>query len=265
MSSPNNLKPVTAKQLYLLKLLYKFRFATRELLEGSKQQDRSIMRKRLNLLLKLEYIGRNYDASYRQLNKPASFYLKPQAIKLLKTQPNLANSVLQNAYKDKTAGQAFIVHCLNIFTIYRKLQGLYGDNLSFYSRSELANYDHFPDKPPDAFIKIGDDEYFLDLIEADTPSFTIRRRLQSYIENDDSGNWPEDAYPTLLSICETPGQERRLQRLLSKQLAVSDADEIEAYTTTLKAMLNAPSAETKIWSDVSDPEEPIAIPSPIKK
>lgn len=266
MSSPKFRRPLTEKQLYLLKLLYKFRFATIPLLANSSAKSPTEdMRLKLKVLTDQDYIGRNYDGTYRISGKPASFYLKPKAIQLLKDQQGLAWKVLHNAYKDKSASEAFISHCLHVFTIYRHLQRLLGEDMTLYSRSELAAYDHFPDKPPDAYITIKDQEYFLDLIETETPSYTVRRRLQSYIEHNDDGEWPEDAYPILLLVCETSGQERRLQRLTSKLLTASEADEIEAHTTTLKALLAAPEPTTRIWSDVNEPEEPTVLWSPIKK
>lgn len=260
MSSPRYRKALSEKQIYLLKLLYKFRFGTSVLLAGNNSQSAVIgMNQRLKILFDQECIGRNYDSSHHLPNRPANYYLKPNAIRLLKSHPGLAHSVLQNAYKDKSAGQAFINHCLSMFAIYRHLQTLLGDTLQFYSKSELAAYDHFPERLPDAYIKIDDKEYFLELIEADIPNFTVRRKLQSYTEHYDEDAWPEEAYPALLLICETARQERQLQRLTNKQLAASDAEDIETFTTTLKALLGAPEAKTTIWSDVSDPEEPVSI------
>lgn len=258
--SPKFRRSLSDRQIYLLKLLYKFRFATIELLASTNSKAASeTMRQRLQVLVEQEYIGRIYDSSYRLLNKPARFHLKPKAIQALKDQPGLAWNVLHNAYKDKSAGPVFIEHCLKLFALYRHLQALHGDGLQFYTKSELAAYDHFPEKLPDAFMIVNNQPYFLDIVEADTPNFTVRRRLQSYIQHCEDGDWPQPDYPALLLVCDTPGQERRLQRLSAKLLVTSEVDELAVYTSTYKALMQMEASANAIWSDIEDPDEPLSL------
>src|ERR1035437_633179 len=82
---PTRRKRLNGMQMDVLLCLYKFRFGTPELI--SSYQEVAAVRdtnKRLKILMEQEYIGRNYDSSYRIDRKQASYYLLPKGIKLLK-------------------------------------------------------------------------------------------------------------------------------------------------------------------------------------
>lgn len=265
---PLQRRPLNSSQQEVLLTLYKFRFCTRDLITKYQRLTSSInTHYRLQILLEQDYIGRNFNGSYRLSGKPASYYLLPKGINFLKLNPELNPVSLNLLYKDRQAGEVFISRCLTIFELYTKFQQLYGGVLEFYAKNELLEYEHFPSSRPDGFISFSDkyerlEDVMLELVMDVTPPFAVRRRLTQYIEHFESGEWEEETkadYPTLLLVCETPGVERRTQKLLSRTLSRLDIDELNCYTTTLKALRSALSARDAVWSNVLDPEEPVSL------
>jgi len=77
----------TNKQLAVLKQLYRFRFGTTDLLARSLDlKDGRYIHTRLEALIAQEYIGKNYDSSYKLDGKPATYYLLPKAFAVLRKQ-----------------------------------------------------------------------------------------------------------------------------------------------------------------------------------
>jgi hypothetical protein len=130
-------KQVTNKQLAVLKLLYRFRFETTDLLARALElKDGRYIHTRLEALVSQEYIGKNYDSSYKLDGKPATYYLLPKAFAALKqhhktTGKELSLKTLRNAYKDKEASAPFIARKLAVSTIYDKLRTTHGASFKF--------------------------------------------------------------------------------------------------------------------------------------
>jgi hypothetical protein len=260
-SKPKSRKQLNDKQKDILLILYKFRFITVELVvKYQKDISRRYTNTRLRILLEQEYIGRNYDANYRIDRKQAIYYLLPNGINFLKKDPDLNSIVLNTIYDDKKRTSQFINHCLDFLKLYLKLHDLYGSSLSFYSKSEQAEYDYFPRPLPDAYFILETEQtssqYMLEIVEASTQSWVIKKTLKRYINHVESGDWDEtdSDYPTLLLVCETPSLERRIQQQATKLLDNSDTDELTIYTTTTKALMDSNSPKDTIWSDVNEPD-----------
>src|ERR1700691_4894520 len=98
-TQPSHRKALNKEQLNVLYALYKFRFATTDLLRTTqnKQLTRQYMNTRLRILREQEYIGRRYDTTYRLQAKFAQYYLLPKGIAVLKQHPEHFNpQVLRN-------------------------------------------------------------------------------------------------------------------------------------------------------------------------
>lgn len=106
-------KPTT-KQLDVLKLLCRFRFGTTDLFARALDlKDGRYIHMRLDALVKREYIGKNYDSTYKIEGRPATYYLLSKAFAALKQHhkaigKDLSLNTLRNAYKDKEASNEFI-------------------------------------------------------------------------------------------------------------------------------------------------------------
>ena len=264
---PKFRKPLNPKQINTLKLLYKFRFATTYLIARSQgKNNERVVYSRLAILAAQEYIGRNYDSSYRLRGQHASYYLLPKAIHLLKVHPGINPKVLHNIYKDKTASSLFIDHSLSILAIYGQFREVYPSTFNFYTKSELTAYDHFPKPLPDAYLTntntaIGSTDFMLDYYE-ETISFTvIRRRISQLIEHYESGEWDvtETPYPKVLLVCGNSVLERRLQKHIARTLDSLGITDLMVYTTTLKALEAATDPEDQIWTEVFETEAALSL------
>ena len=215
-----------------------------------------------------EYIGRNYDGSYRIKGQPASYYLLPKGISLLKrskddSKDDLDPKGLNLLYYNRSASEGFVNHCMDVFRLYLKFDELYGTSLEFFTRSEIAQEQRFPRPLPDADLVLQhkqaeDSEYMLELIGQDLPWFTVRRHIKRYLRHFGDGDWDETQgdYPALLLVCENTLMERQIQRLAVRLLNQAEIEEeLKVYTTTTKALLEQKSRKTAAWSDVLEPED----------
>lgn len=264
-----NSKPTTHKQLNqlqieVLQILYKFRFATAELISEYQGQTVRNSNVRLKNLLQQEYIGRNYDDSYRIKHRPATYYLLPEAIRFLKTNPDLDAKGLHLSYYSRRATPEFINHWLRMFRIYLKLDELYGDDLELFTSSELAEQGSYPKVRPDAYLSFGGKHStvpscMLDLIESNKPTDQIRQKVLRYIAHYETDSEWGNEYPRILLVCDNAGLEWDVQRLLARTLEHRGLAEPQYHTTTLRALYSLRKADTPIWTNIQTPDEPVAL------
>lgn len=223
-------KSLNSKQLDVLRLLYRFRFGTTELIARALMvKTKNKMNERLKVLLDQEYIGRNYEPEYRLLRKHASYYLLPKGISALKqAEPNYNKAVLHNLHKDKTASEQFVNHSLAIFKTYCDLKARYGESLRFFTKSQLAQFDYSPKPLPDAYIRLKagnkEKQYFLEVLQSTRPFFVAVRKARRYISYADDGEWEvtNTDLPTVLLVCDNDTLRKRLEKHLAN---IDDVDE----------------------------------------
>lgn len=233
-------KPLNTKQLAILHLLYRFRFGTTELLAQALNVKSKIkMNERLKLLLEQGYIGRNYNPEYRLLRKHASYYLLANGINALRqSKGRYDKAVLHNIHKDKTASEQFIDHSLRIFRAFCDLKTKHGDNLRFFTKSQLGQYDYFPEPLPDAYIRLKGDieerQYFLEVLQSTRPFFISVRKVQKYVNYIDEGGWEDTGtkLPTIIFACDTITLKKSLDKHLTRLLDEADLEELHVLTAT---------------------------------
>lgn len=255
---------LNAKQLYYLKLMYKFRFVTTPLLSNYQHKKATTtVYLALQNLVEQKYIGRHYAGSYRLRGQAATYYLLPKGTKILKDNSVGTPKVFHNIYKDKSASEQFMTHCLSLFTIYNHLRNIYGTHLKYFSKSELASsdYDYFPQPLPDAYLTLTLDnrpakELFLDYFGTNRPFFIVFGRISKYIKYAQSGQWDADGtLPTILIVCETPTLEKRLHKKLLKLPGVSTVD---VLTTTKNRIVTNAHTDT-VWCTADKPDNFVAL------
>lgn len=261
---------ITNQQLRILLFIYRFRFVSTAQLQfvlGKKQIQQ--VQQRLNLLVTRGWIGRNFSKLDRLTGKYASYYLLPNGMKVLKQQTTrtgyeLDQRAVHNIYKDKTASERFIIHCLSVGDIYCNLKRMYGGELEYFSKSELTSDEYFPKPRPDVFFRAtgktapnAKQEFFLDYCEEVVPFFVYRNRVKYYGEYEDEETWEEAVdtkLPTILLVAETPRLQRRLLRYLKRYLENSYADDLR-FLVTSKELLAIAKPESPIWSEYDEDEE----------
>lgn len=227
-------KRLNIKQLSILDTLYRFRFGTTELIANALNvKTKNKMNERLKVLLDQEYVGRHYGPEYRLLRKHATYYLLPKGIKALRQLNDKCNdSVLHNIHKDKTASEQFINHCLAIFSTYCKLKEKHGENLRFFTKSQLVQYEYFPKPLPDAYVRIqaGKDmtQYFLEMLQTERPFFVSVRKARRYIAYSETGEWEDTGttLPTIVLVCDSETLKKRMDKQLLKLKHDIDPNEL---------------------------------------
>jgi hypothetical protein len=235
-------RPINSHQFQLLTTLYKFRFITAQLIASSQQaKHKRVIAIRLKILVDQGYIGMNYESSYRLQGKPASYYLLPKAIQVLRKQAFADSNVLKRAYYDKNQDDTHIQHRLNVFKAYVYIKQYYPKQFQFYSKSELASWKHIPKDITDAYLKRNDGSmahfvnedsevlpagYFLSFYDATAPFWRHRNSIKRYIAYAESDSWQKATkqdFPTVLMICETKELEQRMQGLIERELDTTGA------------------------------------------
>jgi Replication-relaxation len=256
-------RELNQQQTDILLALYKFRFLTRDLISNYQDQTlRPYSHYRLHNLLEQKYIGRHYEGKDRLQGKQAVYFLANDGISFLKQRKelDLNNKAFNIMYKDKQAREPFIEHCLDVFKLFLKLQELYGNKLTFYSKSELMEYDFFPKVLPDGYFLLGNKTYFVEQIPDATTYAGLRGKIGQYVKHFNSGAWNKSGlnYPTILLISETAYVERQIQGLIKRQLRKYAIDNLAFMTTTVKALFGAERRKAAVWTTGSDELVPLA-------
>ena len=238
-------------QLELLKLLYKFRFATVPLLASHKHKSLVTITQSLKTLLDKKYIARNYSPAYKLAGRGAEYYLTNDGIRFLKQNYKLSDAVLHAMYKNKTIGQPFIQKCLLIYQLYIKLQKQYPDICTILSRSELAEAKGFPEPLPDLYFYNDNNDYMLDIF-TDNLFYLVKKRIDQLIKHFEGYDWTEPTYPAILLLFPDSRLEAKAHTYIEKvkdDNYIEDAD-IRIITTTRKALFE--DSDNNVWSSGKD-------------
>ena len=258
---------ISEGQLAVLKLLYKYRYGSVELLRESLGLNPGpVIYKKLVILGDERYVARRYDSSYRIKGMPAAYYLLPKGYRELQKLPefqSIDGKIIKSAYKDKTASLAFITRNLAIYSVSCQLQRLY-PMLKFFTKRELTAYNYFPAQLPDGFVslKAGDEtkRYFVELFLGDVPTFAVEQHLRQLIEYFEEDEWAvtKAPFPSILFVCGNGNIEKRMCKQVIRALNRSSA-EMQFYTTTLQAISGSSKSNDVIWSATDEPEELLAL------
>jgi hypothetical protein len=266
VKEPKYRRALNANQKDILLILYKFRYATVNLIaEYLELVSTKYTYVRLRALVDQKYISSRFTPADKINRKSAVFYLLPKGMRVIKTMSDLNQKAIPNIYSDRNRSQAFRDRSLVTFKLHNKFRELYQDSLQFYSKSELSQYGYFPKNLPDGFLLLENRAYMLEWMPASTIYPAIRSRVGYLIDHYMSDEWGEawEDYPTILFVCETPYLERQVlrlaARLLRKEQNEEDFDDNLFFrTTTMKALLNAKTGD-EVWTKVLQPEAPVSL------
>ena len=256
---------LTKQQLTILKTLYRFRFATSQLLAQSTNTNKDIINKRLKLMMALKYIGRNFEPEYHLLRKHASYFLLPGGIKALKQVSGVKYSrkILRNIYNDKDALDPFINHQLDVLGVCCKLQATCGDELRFFTKSQLITFTHYPHPLPDAYIRLGDGDderqFFLEVLHEAQPFFVSTRKVMQYVTyaGDGREEWEQETgtpLPSVLLFCDSTSLNKRLQKKMRRAAETIEDNDMVLYATAMTEIGNSTG-----WHDLANPGEALAL------
>lgn len=222
-------------QVEVLRLLYRYRFTTSELLaKVENQKHLQVTRSRLATLVKQGYVGRRYNSSYKLLGKFAAFYLLPKSLQYLKSIGEAEPQAIKMMYNDRKASDKFVDFCLSVCRTAQALISFYGEETKMFTRTELLDYDYFPQPQPDLYMSIKRKSvrhYFVDLYDDTTPTFVLVKKIKKYVEHYESGEWEstDSDYPEVIIACTSGKAEQRLR----KKLLEATTGDITVYTCTI--------------------------------
>ncbi len=241
--NPRYRRTLNKRQLEILLVLFEFRFVSVPLVSQYLNKDKSTIYERLLVLEMQDYVYKSYDRSFRLPGRAATYCLAPAGIRALKAAyPELSQAVLRHMNQNKLADRASIDKSLYLFQLYLDLQRCYPHQFENLTRSYMATYKEFIRPLPDLYLEhkqIDKPAYILEIVEARTFSYLLRRRLNTHSDYaiDYAEDWG-DGYPTLLFICGNEHTERRLQRMIWNTVG------LDIYTTTQERLM---SGHKQVW------------------
>lgn len=245
MGEPKYRRPLNPNQIAILNELYRFRIATTQLLVDSLgAKDIVIMNRKLNVLLDQGLINRHFEPNYRLSHKHASYFLTSAGANYLKAIPNnpYSQRVLRNIKRVTNPSDKFIDRSTGVYSICNYLRTRYGDGLRIFTKSELADFEYFPDPRPDAYIryKVNNEEqqFILEYIDLGMPLKVAIGRIRGYIKYCDEGEWEvtNSPLPPILLVFSSTKSERRFHKYALPALDESDEEELRFYSTSIDSL-----------------------------
>lgn len=265
MAEPKYRRPLNTAQLAILHELYRFRVGTTQLLTTALHiTNKNLLNRKLNVLLEQNYIARIYEPSYRLTHKHASFFLSDKGVKALKDLPekNYSPRVLASIKRLKKPSDKFVDHALGVFETCNLIKAEIGDAVRLFTKSELADFEYFPEQRPDAFIRLkttnGEQQYILEYLESSTPFKVILGKLKSYIKYSDEGEWEvtNSPLPHVLLVCDTSQLERRIHSYGIIVLEEADDEVLKFYTSNNQVLAEK---QKRPWTSLQDLDEKISL------
>jgi DNA-binding HxlR family transcriptional regulator len=268
-SEPKYRRPLNKDQLSVLRILYRFRFSTSgQIANYFNRASTKHIQKRLKILEDQELIGKRYDKTYKLRGKPAAYYLTPRGARLIKKTPQYGkytcDKAIKSRYKNKTVSEEFIAHNLTVLNVYLKLKELYGDKIQCFTHIDMLPHEYFPNWSPDVYIRLSKKDetaqFFLDVFDDTKPFFVHVRKIRNYLQYSEDGDWDkaDDAFPVILSVCDTKRNETKLRRQIRKALYDSYED-VQYATTTMEAFVQGTKSEDRVWRMSDDDEEKLRL------
>jgi hypothetical protein len=163
-------------------------------------------------------------------------------------------------YRDKNASPKLIDHCIflaDVYLLLKKQTDQNGQELHFFTKTDLANHTYLPYNRPDAYIALNDQHktkrYFLEIIDEGVPRFMQRKKISQYIEYFDENKWQKRTLhdnPSLLFICPTQITKDFLHKHIAQVLEEETSD--LQFFLSLKSSIQAEGITSSTWQLVTE-------------
>lgn len=254
VKSPKYRRPLNVNQDKLLKILFKFRFVSTELLAEYLARDKATVYEKLYVLVNQGYVTKKYDSSYRLGLKPARYYLSAKGVRYLLDKTNIYRSTLRGMYQNSSKSDESIDRCLLLMRLHLKIGQLYPNQFEIFSQSEMAQFGPFLRPLSDIYLRANSpaasQSYFLEIVEAAQPGYRLRARLWKHSDQAEEV-WQEDemgSYPSVLLVAANDRTEQRLLEIIDNLYP-----DIEFYSVTLDRLVQA--KDKFIWQNETEASE----------
>lgn len=239
---------LSSQQQRVLKLLFKFRFISAQLLAQVMGISRPGVYQALEQLVKKELVSKVYEDEFRIDRRPAYYYLNKQGVTTVRKLMGVKESVVHPLYKNDTATPEFIEHCLVTAHCYATLTHSLPANTDIFTKSEINRFTQFPKNRPDLYIRTPDGREAIIVIMDDKPLYIARKRFDEIITHSEDEGWEDGDYPRIGFVLRSGNDKNSFLYTARKKLEAMGMDEDEIYilASHLKALKES---TDRIWSN----------------
>ncbi|MBP9820583.1 replication-relaxation family protein [Candidatus Saccharibacteria bacterium] len=243
---------LTAQQQRVLKLLFKFRFVSAQLLVEVIGINRRSVYEVLEYLVKQNLVTKVYKSEYRLHGRPAYYYLNKTGVTTVRKLMDVKESVVHALYKNDQATDDYVQHCLKLISLYSYLLSSLPDGTDIFTKSEINRLSYFPKNKPDLYIRTPDDKEAIVVLVDDKAPYIIRKRLDEIITHSEDEGWNGD-YPKICFVLADTKAKYSFLYSTNKTLDSMgfDEDEISILATSLKDIQNK---QRLLWSNAFNPK-----------
>lgn len=244
---------LTAQQQRVLKLLFKFRFVSAQLLGLVMGIRRVSVYEVLEKLVSKGLVTKVYKNEYRIHGKPAYYYLNKTGVTTVRKLMDVKESVVHTLYKNNDATEEFVEHSLKLTGLYTLIMPSLPDNSDIFTKTEINRFKQFPKNRPDLYIRTPDGHEAIIVLVDEKPPYIIRKRLEEIITHSEDEGWDGD-YPHICFVLKDGNAKNSFLYTTRKKLESMGFDEEEIYI--LAASLRAIKEESRVmWSNALNPKK----------
>jgi predicted transcriptional regulator len=248
---------LTVQQQRVLKLLFKFRFVSAQLLGLVMGIRRVSVYEVLEKLVGKGLVTKVYKNEYRIHGKPAYYYLNKTGVTTVRKLMDVKESVVHALYKNEEATEEFIEHCLKLTGLYTAIMPTLPENSDIFTRTEINRFKQFPKNRPDLYVRTPDGHEAIIVLVDEKPPYIIRKRLEEIITHSEDEGWDGD-YPRICFVLKDGNAKNSFLYTTRKKLESMGFDEEEIYI--LATSLKAVKEESRVmWSNALNPKEYISL------
>ena len=230
-------RKLTNKQTETLLIAYKFRFITTHNLAKHRNITHNSAYSALEILTNAGYLGRKHNKSYRLQNKPASYYLTPQAVLyLMKSDLNVNKDILKSRFREHAKSSEFIDQQVAIHAAYLDITQKLGSFAEVKTGTEIASIEGMIKPMPSLLVQSKKGRsYFIELTD-DQHLFIVKKRVRKYIDHYESDDWEGDKYPNVHIIRNSKADQRKLKEYVEEKMDDAYLDDEDFTISCLLAL-----------------------------
>jgi len=250
---------LTAWQQRVLKLLFKFRFLSTQLLADVMGISRRGAYQVLESLVSNGLVDKVYETDYRYAKKPAYYYLNKHGVTSVRKLLDVKESVVHTLYNNPKAPEEFISHCLTVAACYVATVRLLPPETNILTKTEINKLTQFPKNRPDLYIKTPDGKEAIVVVADNQPKYITQKRLDEIIDHSEDEGWPEGDYPHICFILKDDHIKQNFLYTTNKKLEDIgfDEDEIHILATSLKSIKEG--TGKRVWFNAFSPKTPTSL------
>lgn len=246
------------QQQKVIKLLFKFRFISAQLLGQVMGISRPGAYQALEVLVEKKLVEKVYREDYRIDRKPAYYFLNKSGVTTVRRLLDVKESVVHALYKNDEATDEFIEHCLIVATCYISIKRTLPEGSDIFTKAEINRFKQFPKNRPDLYIRTPDGHEAIIVIVDDKTPYIIRKRLDEIITHYEDEGWPSGDYPNICFVLKDEHAKNSFLYSTNKKLEGMgmDEDELRLLTVALRTLLGS---TPRPWSDAYRPSSNVAL------